>query len=421
MEFYEIKPFVPKNKIYSFDVPASKSILNRALLLSALSNGKVFLSCGAFGGDTRAMLNCLNALGIKTELSEGGVTVYGCGGDIPVKNAALNVESAGTVARFLPSALAFCGGDYLFTSSEQMKKRPMEGLDALEKAGASVTYLGERGKFPFRLASPGIETGDLQVETNTSTQYLSGLLIAASAAKKPVRLSPHGERAEGSYVRMTLDLLNDFGIKWEKNGGGYTVFPAKDAPERFDVEGDLSGACYFYALALLFGIKVLVRRIGSRTRQGDFRFLELLKERGIKFYDTEDGLLADGEGVCSFTGFDCDFKDFSDQTLTAAALAPFASTPSVLRNVEHISRQESDRIAAIVDNINALGGSANTDGKNIRIAPIPLTGGTVKTFQDHRVAMAFTLSGLKTGGMKIENPACVGKTFEHYFDLIDRL
>lgn len=420
MEIYKVRKFVPKKERYEFDVPASKSLLNRALPLAAFSRGEVFLSCGAFGGDTRAMLACLDALGIRTEKRDGGVKIYGCGGNIPNKRAELNVSDAGTAARFLPAMLAFCGGDYLFRASAQMSARPMKILGVLERAGARVEYLERSRAFPFRLLSSGIDADRIEVDTGESTQYLSGLLLAASVGKKPVTLLPTGGRTNGSYVLMTEKLLSDFGVKLTKEGSGITVFPGANSPATYVAEGDLSGACYFFALALLFGVKTLVRRVSTDTVQGDVKFLRLLQEKGVRFTDTPEGLLADGEGISSFTGFDADFRDFSDQTLTAAALAPFASTPSVLRNVAHIRRQECDRVAAIVENINALGGRARSDGNNVYIDPLPLSAGRIRTFGDHRVAMAFSLSALKTGG-EIENPACCKKTFENYFDLIDGL
>ncbi len=420
MEEVRVKQFIPKAGRYVADVPASKSIFNRALLLAALAKGDVRLYAGALGGDTRAMLGCIRALGIAVEELEDGLLVHGCGGNIPNANAQLDVASAGTAARFLPAALAFCGGDYRFTASSQMAARPMEILSVLERAGAVIERERADAPFPFVLHSRGVTAEHIDVETNVSTQYLSGLIIGASAGKAPVTICPHGDRASGSYVKMTLEMLPAFHAGYMRSERGITVQPAQRAPQAFHVEGDLSGACYFFALALLFGIRILVRRVTRNTLQGDSAFLNLLEEKGVRFEETEDGLLADGSSA-RFTGFDANFCDFSDQTLTAAAIAPFASTPSVLRGVEHISRQECDRIQAIVENINALGGSARTNGQDIFIQPIPLTGGRVKSFSDHRVAMAFSLAGLKTGTVTIDDPACTNKTFEGFFSALDGL
>ncbi len=422
MDFYKVNRFSPRGEILKIDVPASKSILNRALLLSALSDGTVLLRCGALSADTRAFLDCLSALGIETERTESGLVVHGCGGTTPNRTAKLNVASAGTAARFLTVALAFCGGDYTLDSSDQMKKRPMdEILDLLRKLGVTVECTETYNRFPFRLRSDGIRENGASIDTDKSSQYASALLMAASVRKQPFTLTLTGSRTHGSYVGITLSMLTDFGIPYERNGNAVTVFPAGKPPKSYTVEPDLSGACYFYALALLFSAKVLVKGVRQNSVQGDRKFLSLLERKGVVLTDCDEGLLADGTGVKSYDGFDADLRDFSDQTMTVAALAPFATSPSVLRNVGHIRLQECDRVGAICENLNALGVPARTDGENIFISPAPVTGGVVKTYDDHRVAMAFSLIGLKTGNVTVENPSCCRKTFENYFEILDRI
>lgn len=421
MEVYHVRKFNPCSEIVTISVPASKSLLNRALVLSAFSHGTVKLKCGTFAEDTRVLLGCLKSLGIQTEIQEDTITVHGCGGNVPEKQAEVYVGSAGTAARFLTVMLAFCGGDYTITSSAQMQKRPMDVLSLLAENGVKLEYLGEPCHFPFRMHSEGIQADNLTADTDKSTQYASGILLAATTRNKPLTLSLTGSRTEGSYIRLTLDLLSDFGARWKRNGNEITVYPLQSVPEAYEVEPDLSGACYFYALALLFGIKVLVRRVKRNSTQGDARFLDLLSEKGVRFTQTTEGLLADGSGISEYSGFDVEMSDFSDQTLTVAALAAFADTPSILHGVAHIRLQECDRIRAICENLTALGVPASSDGDNILITPAPLKSGTVKTYDDHRVAMAFTLVGLKTGEIKIENPNCCKKTFENYFEIISDL
>lgn len=413
------------NKFITVEAPSSKSILNRALLLAALADGTVRLRCGRYGEDTRAILGCLDSLGIRTEPYENGIRVYGCGGNIPRKNAELDVKSAGTAARFLPPILAFCGGNYRFVSSVQMEKRPMSVLSLLERTGVRFEYENQKDHFPFRMRSDGIPADSLTVDTDESTQYASGLLIAASVRgrSRPFTVKLTGKRTDGSYISMTLALLRAFGIPVRKNETEITVSApdGESAPQEYEVEPDLSGACYFYALALLLRTKVLVRGVRTDTLQGDAAFLDLLRARGVKFTQTDTGLLADGSGVTSYPGFDEDMRDFSDQTLTVAALAPFATSPSVLKNAGHIRKQECDRVAAICENLSAVGVPAKADGNNIYIQPAPVKGGTIKTFGDHRVAMAFSLIGLKTGNIVIENPQCCRKTFDNYFDILSEL
>lgn len=421
MKSFVFQRFIPDfEKIYAFDVPASKSILNRALLLSAFSEGEVFLQCGAFGEDTRAILGCLTSLGIEWDVLPNGISVRGAGKKFPNKRAELDVMSAGTCARFLPAALAAIGGDYRFTSSDQMKNRPMGFLSALESAGAEIEFSEKKNAFPFRLRSDGFRRTNFTADTDTSTQYASALLIAgAIGSGTTVRLT--GSRKDGSYVKMTLALLSAFGVDWTRRDDEIAVRPATRPPKEFEVEADLSAACYFYALALLFGIKVLVRRVKKNSLQGDIRFLELLEKRGVRFTQTTDGLLADAAGVSSFGGFEENFKDFSDQTLTAAALAPFASSPSRITGIGHIRRQECDRIHAIEKNLTALNVPCESGNDFVHIFPAKPAGGTLETFHDHRVAMAFALTGLKTGNLTIDDAECVKKTFEGYFGEIEKL
>lgn len=422
MKSVSFQRFTPDfEKIYDFEVPASKSLLNRALLLAAFSEGKILLKCGAFCEDTLALLNCLTALGIRTEKHTDGILVHGTGKNPPNRQAQLNVMSAGTAARFLPAILSAIGGDYLFDASEQMKKRPMEFLVELERAGATIEFYERENAFPFRLRSDGFKYTEFCVDTNTSTQYASALLLAGAFCGEPLKVRLTGTRTEGSYIKMTLSLLRAFGANWSKDGETITVFPAERAPDEFEIEADLTAACYFYALALLFGIKVLVRHVKKNSLQGDMRFLELLEKRGVRFTETDTGLIADGSGVSSFEGFQENFGDFSDQTLTAAAIAPFASTPSRITGIGHISKQECDRINAIAENLNLLKVPCKCGNDFIEINPVSPAGGTVKSFRDHRVAMSFALTGLKTGNLTIDDCECANKTFAGYFNEINKL
>lgn len=422
MKEFRVKKLIPPDDIISVEVPASKSLLNRALILSAFCKGEIELICGSFAEDTRVLLSALDSLGIKITVKQSSIFVTGCGGKVPNRKAELSVSSAGTAARFLTVMLAFCGGDYTINSSLQMQKRPMDVLYLLEENGVKFEFLEEPYHFPFRMHSDGITANELTADTDKSTQYASGILLAGAATQnRPLKLNLTGSRTQGSYIRLTFDMLADFGIKTVANENEITVYPAPPLPKCYEVEPDISGACYFYALSLLFGTKVLVRRLKDSSHQGDIRFLELLKAKGVRLSQQKDGLLADGIGITNYTGFDADMRDFSDQTLTVAVLAAFADTPSHLCGVGHIRLQECDRIQAICENLTALGVPAISDGENITVTPAPIQNGKIKTFEDHRVAMAFTLVGLKTGDIIIENPDCCKKTFENYFDIISKL
>ncbi len=402
------------------DVPASKSILNRALVLAAFGKGEVFLSCGKFAEDTRAMLGCLRALRIDIREEQDGIRVFGCGGNVPDRHASLNVQSAGTAARFLTAVLAFLGGDYTMDASAQMCRRPMELLSVLSEAGVSIECAAEDGHFPFRMHSEGICGNELTVNTDLSTQYASGILLAA-ALSRPFTLHLTGSRTHGSYLAMTLRMLEAFGATCERREDTVFISPSPRSPARFEVEGDLSGACYFYALALLLSARVRVRRIHLPSLQGDAQFLKLLADRGVRFTDTPDGLLADGSGVDGYQGFTENMGDYSDQSLTVAALAPFASSATRITGIAHTRGQECDRIRAIAENLRTLGVPVEEHADGVTIHPAPVAGGTVTTYGDHRVAMAFSLIGLKTGTVSLDDPACCKKTFANYFEILDNL
>lgn len=418
MQPYTMRQLPPRADL-RVQVPTSKSILSRALVLAALSKGTVRIVCGEYGDDTRDMLSCLSALGISVTENDGALIVQGCGGDIPNKKATINIGNAGTAARFLAVALAFCGGEYVFTASEQMARRPMGILPVLERAGVSV----ERGDtaFPFTLRSGGISVQKLTVDTAESTQYASGVLLAAGAGKQPFTLKLTGPRTRGSYLAITLNMLSAFHIPYTRTGNEIVVFPQGEPPAEYNVEPDVSGACYFYAVSLLCGARVMVEGVHADSMQGDIKFLKLLEQKGVRIRDTAEGIVADGREIPAFNGFDEDLSDFSDQSMTVAALAAYATMPSILRNLSHIRAQECDRVAAIVENLNALGTRAFPVGDDIFIEPDRVHGGTVKTFGDHRVAMAFALMGLKTKGIVIDDPDCCKKTFPSFFRIMDEI
>ncbi len=419
MDFYQVKKLDVCGAPIEVTVPSSKSILGRALILAAFMGGDCLLKTYDFGQDTADMLGCLTALGIAWEKRDNGLLIRGT--KEFRRDCDLYVGSAGTVARFLPAALCALGGDFRFTASEQMSKRPMGLLSALEHCGADMEYAKNDGCFPFRMQSRGFSCEEIAIDTAESTQYASALLLAAAVSRRPFRLTLTGSRTNSSYIAMTKALLEAFGVKIAGNST-LTVTPARcDAPKVYEVEPDLSAACYFYALALLLRRKVLVRGVHMTSLQGDKAFLEVLKSRGVRMTETVSGLLADGEQVASFDGFDLDVHDFSDQTLTLAALAPYAQTPTILRGIGHIRRQECDRIEAIRYNLTALDVPCEATSDAVKILPSPVKGGTVATFSDHRVAMAFTLMGLRSGGICIENPSCTKKTFANYFEVIDGL
>lgn len=425
MKEYKVKPLIGKEPI-KVEVPGSKSITNRALMLAALGNQKCELTGVLFSDDSRAFLSCLQELGFDVVIDEEEkkVSITGLGGVIPNRTATINVRSAGTAARFLTVMLAFAGGCYTLNSSEQMKKRPMEPLlSELRKAGVKITCLEKEGHFPFVIESEKLTIQEITIDTNISSQFASALLMSATLLQDGLTLHMSGERSSGSYVLMTLAMMEQFGIQVIKNGADCKVAKGqKYGLERYSIEPDMSAACYFYAMAAILNRKVTV--IGTHeavSLQGDKKFLGVLRQLGCQVEDLPEGVTV--TGVEKYSGIAVNMKDFSDQALTMAVVAAFADTPTRIEHIGHIRMQESDRIQAIISELNRMGVGCREllDVDGVEIIPAPVKPAEIETYEDHRVAMSFTLAGLRSEGIVIKNPLCCGKTFENYFEVIDRL
>lgn len=449
------------NKDISVVVPGSKSITNRALLIAAMANGKSTLKGCLTSDDATHFLECIKALGFPVEIVSDGklgvdITIAGFGGEIPNKKAELYVGSAGTAARFLVAMLAFRKGDYIIRSSEQMKKRPMQPLiETLRSAGALVECLEEEGHFPLHIVGVG-NTKDipskLTVNIDKSSQFLSALLIAAGTFGQPVEILVNGSHGL-SYVDLTANMMKSFGVTvWkaakenDQKEDLDSPFPDPDEGYRtelgssviykisgtekyhalsYEVEPDMSAAAYFYALAAILGIRISVKGVTDHMLQGDTQFLQLLQRMGCKTCGGQSDsacpeiVLQGPENGRLKGGFTVDMSAFSDQALTLAAITPFADAPITIVGIGHIRLQECDRIRAIVDNLHKMGIHVDEKEDAVTIYPGQPHGCDVETYDDHRVAMSFALTGLRAEGINILNPSCCRKTFAQYFDVLE--
>lgn len=432
---YQVRKLNPR-KEYLIQVPGSKSITNRAFLLAALSGKKCVLSGVLFSDDTRGFLDCLIQLGFQVEVEKEKqrVTIQGTGGRIPNPEASINVRSAGTAARFLTVALAFAGGNYYLDASEQMRKRPMEPiLKILEGLNVKFRYNNEIYHFPFELdydvTQEENEMSEITIDTNLSSQFASALLMAACLLPKGLRIHLTGSRTAGSYIKMTLAMMKQFGIRVERTENDYVIAHQEGwGLTEYEVEPDVSAACYFYAMVPLLKTSVTVKGVQGESLQGDIQFLNVLEQMGCQKEVTSEGIkmtMKDPE----MHGVDISMKDFSDQTMTLAAIAPFADSATRIHNIGHIRFQESDRIRAILTELQRMGVCCEEVPEIDGVQIFPLEKGQedqnvsimIETYDDHRIAMAFTLPGLKTGNIVIKNPGCCRKTFENFFSVIDSL
>lgn len=406
-------------------VPGSKSVTNRALLVAALADGVSTIENPLFADDPYYLLESLARLGFEVlaDMEAGEVSVRGLGGRVPRGDVEVFVGNAGTVARFLPPALALGPGPYRVDGVPRMRERPIRDLvDAMRALGAPVDYADEEGRFPIVVRGGGLSGGRTIVRGGGSSQFISGLLMAAPYARRAVELEVEG-RESWPYVGITLDVMRRFGAEVEAASGLGQLAVARGhyRARRFRVEPDASAASYFLALAAVTGGRVRVPGLGSRSPQGDLRFAEVLGRMGCAVEVGEDHVEVRGPG--RLRGVEVDMGSFSDTMMTLAAIAPFASSPTTISNVGHTRHQETDRISAVATELSRLGVRVEEREDGLRIVPGPLRPAAVETYGDHRMAMAFAVAGLAAPGptVAVKDPGCVTKTFPGYFRTLEGL
>lgn len=428
---------------YEVVVPGSKSITNRALLMGALAEGKTILRGVLFSEDSRVFMQALQDIGFRVEIEETEkvVTIEGLGGRLPVtgpggkdpgrtadSGAGLRkvyVGSAGTAARFLTALLALSGQEFVVEASEQMKKRPMEPLlRALKKLGACFEYLEKPYSFPFRICGREEKNPDyVELNIDASSQFLSALLLCGVMCREGITTRLTGTRSARAYVGISMDMMEQFGCRTEQlDENTYRVLPGQRYRSgEYQIEPDVSAACYFYALAAVTGGEAKVKHVHRTTTQGDIQFVDVLEKMGCLVREEADGIVVTGNRDRKLTGVHVCMSDFSDQTMTLAALAPFADGDTVIDGVGHIRGQESDRIRGIVTELGRMGISCEEREDGLTIHPGTVKPSLVSTYDDHRMAMAFSLIGCRAEGIVIDNPECCKKTFENYFDILTNL
>ena len=417
-DFYHVRPLDrPFDALVT--VPGSKSQTNRALLLAALADGESILHGALFSDDTRVFVDSLQRLGFSVDADEGAATirVQGRGGTVPATRAELYVGNAGTAARFLTAFLPLGRGEYLLDGSPRMRERPIgELLDALAALGADVRAVQGNGCPPVLVYAAGLAGGETVVDAERSGQFLSALLMVAPYAQCDITLRVAGSVASPPYIAMTLAMMAEWGLPSvpEREDGRYAIVAGgRYRPMIYQVPPDASGASYFLAAAAVTGGRVRVRGLGAATDQGDLGFVDVLASMGCRV--VRDGMDIELHGPGRLSGIDLDMNAMSDMTLTLAAIAPFADGPVTIRNVAHIRHQETDRIAAVVAELRRLGVTVEERPDGLTINPGPMHGATLRTYDDHRIAMAFAITGLRVPGVVLEDPDCVAKTFPDYF------
>jgi 3-phosphoshikimate 1-carboxyvinyltransferase len=408
-------------------LPGSKSISNRTLLLAALAEGTTLIHDLLASDDTLVMLGALRSLGIEwNQVNDHTHMVYGAGGVLRNHEADLFMGNAGTAIRPLTAALAVIGGDYTLHGVSRMHERPIGDLvDALNAVGAQIEYTGVEGYPPLRIRRGHIHAERMSVRGNVSSQFLTAILMAAPlmASTHPVSIDVVGELISKPYIEITLNLMRRFGVTVEQDGWqSFTVQPGQKyvSPGEIHVEGDASSASYFLAAGAIGGGPVRVEGVGRDSIQGDVRFAEALEQMGATITRGDNWIEASSNGVLK--AIDADFNHIPDAAMTIAVAALYADGTSTLRNIASWRVKETDRLAAMATELRKLGAVVEEGADYITITPpAEILAATIATYDDHRMAMCFSLATLdgkarRGNQMRILDPKCVAKTFPDYFE-----
>jgi 3-phosphoshikimate 1-carboxyvinyltransferase len=408
-------------------LPGSKSISNRTLLLAALAEGTTTIHDLLASDDTLVMLGALRSLGIAWEqVDERTHIVHGGGGALPQHEADLFMGNAGTAIRPLTAALAVIGGDYTLHGVQRMHERPIGDLvDALNAVGTQIEYTGNEGYPPLRIRRGHIHANRMSVRGNVSSQFLTALLMSAPLMAKdhPVTIDVVGELISKPYIEITLNLMRRFGVSVDQDGwASFTVQPGQRyrSPGSIHVEGDASSASYFLAAGAIAGGPVRVEGVGRDSIQGDVRFADALELMGATITRGDNWIEARSNGVLK--AIDADFNHIPDAAMTIAVAALYADGTSTLRNIASWRVKETDRLAAMATELRKVGAEVEEGEDYIRVTPpAELSPATIDTYDDHRMAMCFSLASLdgkarRGNAMRINDPKCVAKTFPDYFE-----
>ncbi len=403
-------------------LPGSKSVTNRALVCAALADGETTLNGALFADDTDAMVAAVRSLGAEISCDRDGaeMRIAGTAGVVEVPaGAVIDARMSGTTGRFLAPVLAHSRRPVVLDGHPQLRNRPFGDLaDALRRLGADVQFPGGDG-LPMSVCGP-IRSGDVVVAAHRSSQFLSGLMLAGPLTDGGLTLRMERSAVSRPYVEMTAAVMRSFGAEVEVRptevhvaGGGYS--PVQSYP----VEPDASAASYFWAAAAITSGTVAVEGLGSDSMQGDTRFASLLATMGASTEEVSGSIRVTGGAL---HGVDVDLADVSDTAPTLAVVAALASTPTTVRGIGFVRGKESDRISAVVNELRRCGVAAHErdDGFTVGGGSVPV-GARVRTYDDHRIAMAFSVLGLVVPGVRIENPDCVAKTFPGFYETLETL
>jgi 3-phosphoshikimate 1-carboxyvinyltransferase len=418
--------------------PGSKSITNRALVCAALADGASVLQGALASDDTAVMVDSLRRMGIEIaeDAATETITVRGCGGQIPSHGADLFIGNSGTTIRFLAAVCALGQGSFRLDGVPRMRERPIGDLvEALSRCGVAMEALSPGGCPPVVIEGRGLPGGRITVRGDISSQFLSGLLLAAPCAASPIDLHVDGPLVSVPYVQMTLDVMKAFGVAVQSQTTGDYRVPAPQSyrARQYQIEPDASAASYFWAAAAMTQGCVKVTGLSLSSLQGDVRFCECLAQMGCEVAYAADSITVTGRPL---HGIDVNMNAISDTVQTLSVVALLADGPTTIRGVGHIRHKETDRIGNLAIELRKLGARVEVLSDGLTIAPGSARGPSgsvhglqvhgiqpaeIETYDDHRMAMSLALAGLVQEGIVILDPGCTAKTYPEFFHDLKRL
>ena len=429
MNDVRIKP-LPEKFRFAISPPGSKSLTNRALILSALADGPCTLSNVLFADDTNVMLDCLSKLGFDLSIDEANrsVKINGLAGAIPNKSASLFCGNSGTTIRFVSALCALGHGNYTLDGIARMRQRPIGQLTGLlTQLGARIRHLEADGFPPIEVLASGLPGGITKFIAGQSSQFLSAILQVAPYTRNELRVDLEGEQSSWPYVAMTMRLMDEFGhtphLIRDPMGKPKQIIipPGKYLPTHYTIEPDASNSSYFLAMAAINpGCSVTIEGLGKQSLQGDVGFADLLHQMGADLLFGSDFITIRGTG--DLHGIEANLLDMPDMAQTLAVVALFAKGETHLTGLHTLRVKETDRIAALSNELQKFGATIEIEGDDITIIPPDvLQSANIDTYDDHRMAMAFSVAGTKFNGVTIKDSHCVNKTYPTFFEDLEKL
>ncbi len=422
-EAYKVKK--AQNFNIEVDIPGSKSVTNRALILAALAQGEVVLKNVLFSDDTEYMVAALQKLGSEVEVDRDKKTIKVKGNqDRNFGTQEIFVGNAGTAMRFLASYVSLGKGDVTLTGIERMKNRPIKDLvEVLRTLGIEIEYLEKEGYPPILIKANGMKGGKVSIDASKSSQYLSSVLLSAPYAENEIEISIEKGLVSVPYVKITETMMNDFGVEIENNENRvFKIRAGKYKRPEYIVEGDCSSASYFFAAAAIGKGKVKLNNVKLDCMQGDIEFVKILEKMGLDILEAGENHIT---VKCDkqLNGISVDMHHVSDVAQTLSVVALFAKGKTEIKNVYNMRIKETDRIKAVCNEIKKLGGEVIEYEDGLTVIPKNQykSGVEIDTYDDHRMAMSFTLAGLLIDDVNILDPGCVSKTFPNFYDEFEKI